>query len=178
MEKLDRISYMATYILVMLVVSVGIHAAVSDISNRMETTHVHNPDFEMITDDLYYDRDTFSVWLYCTSYPVNKTIWSPYCTENGIPLLYNPDTGCLEFNDGGDRVPCGSASLYGTDNFKGISGKLQYDTMTGIVWVRNYSYGVGKYVWVPYYAGNGLPYRYDPVDGKQVEIKHGDFVQE
>lgn len=37
---------------------------------------------------------------------------------------------------------------------------LNYDTSTGIVYIKNYTHS-GNYVYTPYYAPNGLPYRYN-----------------
>ena len=39
--------------------------------------------------------------------------------------------------------------------------ELSYDTSTEIVYIKNYTYH-GNYVYTPYYAPNGLPYRYNP----------------
>lgn len=39
--------------------------------------------------------------------------------------------------------------------------RLSYDTMTRIVYIKNYTYQ-GNYIYTPYYAPNGLPYRYNP----------------
>ena len=39
--------------------------------------------------------------------------------------------------------------------------ELGYDTSTEIVYIKNYTYH-GNYVYTPYYAPNGLPYRYNP----------------
>ena len=37
---------------------------------------------------------------------------------------------------------------------------LKYDTSTGIVYIKNYTHS-RNYVYTPYYAPNGLPYRYN-----------------
>ena len=39
---------------------------------------------------------------------------------------------------------------------------LSYDEITRIVYIRNKAYGVGAFVYTPYYAPNGLPYSYNP----------------
>ena len=50
-----------------------------------------------------------------------------------------------------------------------IGGLLWYDTATRIVYRMNdHAYGV---TYVPYYASNGLPYRYDPSNNTFEEIK-------
>lgn len=47
---------------------------------------------------------------------------------------------------------------------------LSYDTMTRIVYIRNRSSGYNTYVYIPYYAPNGLPYRYNPETNTFEEI--------
>lgn len=42
---------------------------------------------------------------------------------------------------------------------------LKYDTTTGIVYIDGY------YVFTPYYAPNGLPYKYNPETNELEEIK-------
>lgn len=51
--------------------------------------------------------------------------------------------------------------------FKDIDGDLVYDIETKVVYVKSYTYG-GYYTLCPYYAANGLPYRY--VNDKLEEI--------
>ena len=48
---------------------------------------------------------------------------------------------------------------------------LSYDTMTKIVYIKNITYGA-RYVYTPYYAPNGLPYRYNPETNTFEEIKN------
>ena len=45
-------------------------------------------------------------------------------------------------------------------NICGGNVLLNYDTSTGIVYIKNYTHS-GNYVYTPYYAPNGLPYRYN-----------------
>lgn len=53
-------------------------------------------------------------------------------------------------------------------NFEDIDGDFVYDVKTGIVYVKSTTY-YGYATLCPYYAANGLPYRY--VDGKMVEVR-------
>ena len=46
---------------------------------------------------------------------------------------------------------------------------LSYDPMTRIVYIRSYTY-YDHYVYTPYYAPNGLPYRYNPETNTFEEI--------
>lgn len=46
--------------------------------------------------------------------------------------------------------------------FKDIGDNLVYDSATGIVYIENITYGGCRLVYTPYYAPNGLPYRYNP----------------
>lgn len=48
---------------------------------------------------------------------------------------------------------------------------LSYDEMTRIVYIRNVTYSSRK-VYIPYYAPNGLPYRYNPETNTFEEIKN------
>lgn len=48
---------------------------------------------------------------------------------------------------------------------------LSYDEMTRIVYIRNVAYSSRK-VYTPYYAPNGLPYRYNPETNTFEEIKN------
>ena len=43
--------------------------------------------------------------------------------------------------------------------FKDINGDLVYDIETKVVYLKSYSY-CNYYILCPYYAANGLPYRY------------------
>ncbi len=45
--------------------------------------------------------------------------------------------------------------------FVDIGNNLVYDSATRIVYIENYTYAANR-VYVPYYAPNGLPYRYNP----------------
>lgn len=48
---------------------------------------------------------------------------------------------------------------------------LSYDPMTRIVYIKNVTYGVQK-VYTPYYAPNGLPYKYNPETNTFHEIEN------
>lgn len=55
-------------------------------------------------------------------------------------------------------------------HFVKIGGHLYYDPATRIVYIRNLnSYGSS---YTPYYAPNGLPYRYDPETNMFEEINN------
>ena len=60
-----------------------------------------------------------------------------------------------------------SSSQFG--EFVRIGDKLYYDTATRIVYVKYYTYS-GHNVFMPYYAPNGLPYRYNPETNTFEEI--------
>ena len=47
---------------------------------------------------------------------------------------------------------------------------LSYDTMTRIVYIKNTTY-TGCYAYIPYYAPNGFPYRYNPETNTFEEIE-------
>lgn len=49
---------------------------------------------------------------------------------------------------------------------------LSYDEMTRIVYIRNVTYGYYIYVYTPYYAPNGLPYKYNPETNTFEEINN------
>lgn len=55
--------------------------------------------------------------------------------------------------------------------FIDIGNNLVYDTATRIVYVENYTY-YGNDVYTPYYAPNGLPYRYNPETNTFEEINN------
>ncbi len=55
--------------------------------------------------------------------------------------------------------------------FVSIGNNLVYDSATRIVYRKNHTY-CGNYVYVPYYAPNGLPYRYDPETNTFEEINN------
>lgn len=55
-------------------------------------------------------------------------------------------------------------------SFINIDGNLVYDSATRIVYVKSYTYN-NNYTYTPYYAPNGLPYRYDPITNTLKEIK-------
>ncbi len=61
-----------------------------------------------------------------------------------------------------------SGSQFG--EFIGIGSNLTYDSATRIVYIKNYTYGCQNYVYTPYYASNGLPYRYNPETNTFEEI--------
>lgn len=53
-------------------------------------------------------------------------------------------------------------------NFIGIGDSLVYDSITKIVYFKNYS--DGRYIYIPYYASNGMPYRYNSETNMLEEI--------
>lgn len=55
--------------------------------------------------------------------------------------------------------------------FVQINSNLVYDIATRIVYIKNYTY-YSNYVYVPYYAPNGFPYRYDPEANMFEEINN------
>lgn len=55
--------------------------------------------------------------------------------------------------------------------FVKIGDRLCYDSATRIVYVKYYTYS-GHNVYVPYYAPNGLPYRYNPETNTFEEISN------
>ena len=54
-----------------------------------------------------------------------------------------------------------SESTFGIDNLMDIGGHLYYDKATRIVYFWN-GYSYDQAALTPYYAPNGLPYRYNP----------------
>lgn len=57
--------------------------------------------------------------------------------------------------------------------FRHIGDDLVYDTATRIVYIENYAYPMND-VYTPYYAPNGLPYKYDPETSTFEEINQGE----
>ena len=57
-------------------------------------------------------------------------------------------------------------------DFVRISDKLSYDAATRIVYIRNVTYA-GPIVHTPYFAPNGLPYRYNASTNTLEEIVWG-----
>lgn len=55
--------------------------------------------------------------------------------------------------------------------FINIGNDLVYDSATRIVYTKNYTYG-WNHVYIPYYAPNGLPYRYNPETNTFEEINN------
>lgn len=55
--------------------------------------------------------------------------------------------------------------------FVSIVNNLVYDSATRIVYRKNYT-SSGYYVYIPYYAPNGLPYRYNPETNTFEEINN------
>jgi hypothetical protein len=53
-----------------------------------------------------------------------------------------------------------------------IYGDLVYDAATRIVYIESSTY-YGYETYTPYYAPNGLPYRYNPVTNTLEEIDNG-----
>lgn len=64
-----------------------------------------------------------------------------------------------------------SISSHQLGTFTSIGNNLVYDPATRIVYRQNYTHGC-RYVYVPYYASNGLPYRYDPEANMFEEINN------
>lgn len=121
--------------------------------------------YNRITDELYYDASTGIVQLGNINGLGNRT-WIPYYGGNGYPFKYNPETKCFEMTGPSAENQLSSPSLYGTKNFIMISSDLAYDSMTGVVWLNNDSYGYGiSHVWTPYYAENGIPFKYNKETG-------------
>lgn len=63
------------------------------------------------------------------------------------------------------------STTFGKSAFVEIGNDLYYDSATRIVWLKNKnSYGN---VYIPYYAPNGLPYRYNPETNtfEEIEVK-------
>lgn len=56
-------------------------------------------------------------------------------------------------------------------NFIKIGDDLVYDSATNIVYRANYTY-MGNNVYIPYYAPNGLPYKYNPETNTLEEINY------
>ena len=56
-------------------------------------------------------------------------------------------------------------------NFVDIGGNLVYDSATRIVYIENTTYA-GWRAYTPYYAPNGLPYRYNPETNTFEEINN------
>lgn len=58
---------------------------------------------------------------------------------------------------------------FGSSAFVQIGNDLYYDSTTRIVWLKNHnSYGS---VFIPYYAPNGFPYKYNPETNTFEEIE-------
>ncbi len=51
-----------------------------------------------------------------------------------------------------------------------IGNNLVYDSATRIIYIKSSTYGYKSYVYTPYYAPNGLPYRYNPETNTFEEI--------
>ena len=68
-----------------------------------------------------------------------------------------------------------SGSITGVD-LMNIDGCLYYDTKTNIVYIWNGIFGCSTAGTTPspYYASNGLPYKYDPYTKQLKEITNGD----
>lgn len=58
-------------------------------------------------------------------------------------------------------------SSYSASSFEKIAGDIYYNEMTKIVFIKQLTYGV-CYIYTPYPAPNGLPYRYN-VDTNTLE---------
>ena len=58
--------------------------------------------------------------------------------------------------------------------FIDIGDGLVYDSATRMVYIEDYTY-MGNYVHCPYYAPNGLPYRYNPETNTFEEIEKGNW---
>ena len=64
-----------------------------------------------------------------------------------------------------------SLSSHQLGTFTSIGNNLVYDSATRIVYRKNYT-SSGYYVYIPYYAPNGLPYRYNPETNTFEEINN------
>lgn len=64
-------------------------------------------------------------------------------------------------------------NVVGTGALKEIGGNLYYDVTTGIVYFWNGALGYYNHATTPspYYAPNGLPYKYNPATNTLEEIK-------
>lgn len=62
-----------------------------------------------------------------------------------------------------------SSSQFGT--FVSIGNNLVYDPATKIVYIKNTT-NASRYAYTPYYAPNGLPYRYNPETNTFEEINN------
>ena len=64
-------------------------------------------------------------------------------------------------------------NIVGTGALKEIGGNLYYDVTTGIVYFWNGTLGIYNHDTTPspYYAPNGLPYKYNPSTNTLEEIK-------
>ena len=64
-------------------------------------------------------------------------------------------------------------NVVGTGALKEIGGNLYYDVTTGIVyfWYGDDDYAPSHTTPSPYYAPNGLPYKYNPATNTLEEIK-------
>ena len=64
-------------------------------------------------------------------------------------------------------------NIVGTGALKEISGNLYYDVTTGIVYFWNGTLNETRWSTTPspYYAPNGLPYKYNPATNTLEEIK-------
>lgn len=66
-----------------------------------------------------------------------------------------------------------NSNILGQQSFIEIGSELYYDSSTRIVYMLNKTYN-GWNVYIPYYAPNGFPYRYNPETNTFEEIK---FIQ-
>ena len=67
-----------------------------------------------------------------------------------------------------------SGNILGKQSFVEIGGRLYYDSTTRIVYmVSGSNTGYESKTYCPYYAPNGLPYRYNPKTNTFEEIKIG-----
>ncbi len=67
-----------------------------------------------------------------------------------------------------------NSSTLGTQSFVNIGDDLFYDGATGIIYINNVTYGLGCHVYTPYYAPNGLPYKYNSQTNTFEEIDFDD----
>lgn len=83
-------------------------------------------------------------------------------------------SGCSEYvsadTESKENVEESESQAIGLDAFKKIEDQLYYDINTKIVYFFNGPYAARHYLPTPYYASNGLPYKYNPETNTLEEI--------